>query len=239
MNLLNYLFGEKEDTLNNIETKIDNQLEEDTDINIQDEIAMGCSCQPCDEDVVCTNSVPFNCTIVVPSIFALPIPGPGQTLADFIRIAWNDDCLHCVMDNCELSATVENPCGGTIECPVCVKRFRYIGCIKFIACLSPITGEGPSTPPGRGRNSTACASGTCCACVDQVICFTCDCTDMCPTTGNLVTGYTITSATPTLVCENNVICVSGTFNFRTTPCATAPPEAPCVPCAQTAAPQKK
>lgn len=241
MSLLNYLFGEKEDNINNIETKIDNQLEKDTNINIQDEIAMGCSCQSCDGDVVCTNSVPFNCAIIVPSIFTLPTPKPGQDLSSFISIAWNDNRLECVMDNCELSATVTDPCnGGTIPgCTVCVKRFRYIGCIKFIACLSPIRGEGPSTPPGFGANSTACASGTCCVCVNQVICFTCDCNDMCPTTGNLVTGYTITSATQTPVCDNNVICVSGTFNFTTpTPCGTTSTPAVGCGCAQTAAPQK-
>ncbi|GIM28043.1 hypothetical protein CPJCM30710_07090 [Clostridium polyendosporum] len=237
MNLFNYLFGEKEDTINNIEIKVDNnQLKEDTNTNIQNEIAMGCCCEPCDpvRPPDCSNSVPFQCTIIVPAIFNLPLP-PPQDLSRFVSIAWNDDCLECIMDKCELNAIVDDPCRpGTPlpDCKACVKRFRYVGCIKFIACLSPITGEGPSTTGGVTiPNSTACASGTCCVCVNQVICFTCDCDDMCPS-GNLISGYTITSAIPTRVCENNVICVSGTFNFVTTPCAPASAPACCAPASQ-------
>jgi hypothetical protein len=135
------------------------------DVQAEDEIAMGCCCQPCPEPGPsdCSNTVTFTVTTVVRGV----VPEDGT-----MRISIEDTCLNCIKDKCNVEVLVENPCGGPrIPCTACLTRYRYVGCIKYNANF-PLT------------NGTTFTCFRDCLCIDSVRCYACEeCSiNRCPTT---------------------------------------------------------
>jgi len=147
------------------------------DVQAEDEIAMGCCCQPCPEPGPgdCRDNVSFTITTVVRGI----VPEDG-----IVNIFIEDtSCLQCIKDKCSVDVEVPNPCPGEprrIPCTACLNRYRYVGCVKYSANFSV-------NPAG--------TFFTCfrdCLCIDSVRCYDCeDCTiNRCPTDPNgFITGY--------------------------------------------------
>lgn len=149
------------------------------ELQAQEELAMGCACEACGTSVDCNGTVNFTFTTCARG----PIPANGTRVP--LEIVSTD--LRCVREECFVNVNVPNPCGGSsIPCKSCLNRYRYIGCISFIANIPRTTGT-----------VTSCFQG--CQFIDRIRCFTCADTCLtCPPAGGFIaTGptATITSST--------------------------------------------
>jgi len=171
-----------------------------------DEIAMGCCCEACTSPVDCSNVVTFTFQTCTSTTSVPPI-------GTIVPIAIVENNLRCVVERCFVDgAEIPDPCNpdNTFTCSVCLNRFRYIGCISFIANI-----------PIPGTRLFSCFSG--CELIDRIRCF--NCADVCPTPPCPPAGGFIASG-PTAVisalnrCPNTglaVITVTVTLTL-TSPC---------------------
>jgi len=178
-------------------------------VQAEDEIAMGCCCQPCptpDPDFDCLNVIEFDITTVVRGT----VPADGN-----MRISIEDTCLNCIKDKCFVDVMVTNPCGGPrIPCTACLTSYRYVGCIKYNANF-----------PLEGGNTFTCFRD--CLCVNSIRCYACEecTTNNCPTTQEgFITNIQaeITNSVPVTGAPDFSL-VSFTIRLRLTkPCVTTP-----------------
>lgn len=160
------------------------------ELQAEEELAMGCCCNECEDTADCNGAFTFyfaTCTSGVPTI----------EVGDELPFEIIESNLRCVRENCSVTETITTPCGNTIDCQVCLSRFRYIGCIRY-SCNIP-TGALAS-----------CAGGT--FFIDRVRCYTCanDCeTAQCPTDQeDFIDGditAVVSAITPILDPNGNVI----------------------------------
>lgn len=148
----------------------------------EEELAMGCACEACGTAVNCSGTVNFTFTTCARG----PIAAIGTTVP--LEIISQD--FRCVREQCFVDVNVPNPCtGGTpanIPCRACLNRYRYIGCLNYIANI-----------PRTGSSVTACFQG--CQFIDRIRCYTCADTCLtCPPAGRFIASgptATITSRT--------------------------------------------
>lgn len=144
----------------------------------EQEIAIGCECEACGTDVDCSSTITFDFVTLVRQG---AVPENGVNVPIFIE----ENCLKCVKEQCYLDVGVSTPCNepATIPCEVCLNRYRYVGCIKYLANIPRSGGSG---------GGFTCFSG--CECIDRVRCFTC--ADVClpcpPASGFIASGPTAT-----------------------------------------------
>lgn len=175
------------------------------ELQAEEELAMGCCCNECEDTADCGNGVTF--------YFATCTTGTPPTVGDTVTLEIAENNLTCVRENCYVTEAVTTPCGNTIDCQVCLARFRYVGCIRY-ACNIP-----------SGNELQICFNG--CEFIDRVRCYTCanDCEIQCPTDPeDFIDGditATVTAVTPILDPNGNVllyvITVTVTFDL-TSPC---------------------
>lgn len=173
----------------------------------EEELAMGCACEACGTGVDCNGTVTFSFTTCARG----PIPANNTVVP--IEIISTD--LRCVREQCNVNVDVPNPCtGGTpakIPCRACLNRYRYIGCISFIANI-------PRTPAGA---VTACFQG--CQFIDRIRCFTCADTCLtCPPAGRFIATGPTAKITNSTSLEGGLFAVTVSVTLTlTSPCATA------------------
>jgi hypothetical protein len=126
-------------------------------VQVQQEIAMGCSCEGCGT-ADCDNLVEFFFTV-----FTTDTVAPVGTVVP-IRIV--EENLTCAREQCFVETTVPNPCNPALDipCRACLNRYRYVGCIEY-ACNIPLAEGG----------FFICSSD--CEFIDRIRCFSCS--DVC------------------------------------------------------------
>lgn len=175
------------------------------ELQAQQELAMGCCCNECETTADCGNEVTF--------YFATSTTATPPMVGDTVNLEVVENNLRCVRENCYVMEEVTPPCGDPFECQVCLSRFRYVGCIKYL-CNIPT-----------GNELVSCFNG--CEFIDRIRCYTCanDCETQCPTDQDgFIDGditATVTAVTPILDPNDNVllyvVTVSVTFDL-TSPC---------------------
>ncbi|MEW9097008.1 MAG: hypothetical protein AB2417_18180 [Clostridiaceae bacterium] len=161
------IFNKKEEFIEPMENKID-------ETEAKDELAMGCACEPCEASSDCSSTVTFTFTTCIKG----PAPDPNTN----VPIEAVDNNLRCVTERCQAMVQVPDPCNPNdptkrIPCKVCLNRFRYVGCINFLANI-----------PRKDKTVSACFSG--CQLIDKIRCYSCadDCKTCPPAGGFIVSG---------------------------------------------------
>jgi hypothetical protein len=132
---------------------LNNKIKE---VQAQQELAMGCSCEECEETSNCDNLVEFFFTVFVRT----PVAPVGTVVPIFIT----DNNLTCVREQCSVEVEVPNPCeptGAPIPCSACLNRYRYVGCIDYSANIPLATPNAFFT----------CFSD--CELIDRIRCYSC------------------------------------------------------------------
>jgi hypothetical protein len=96
------------------------------DVQAEQELAMGCTCEDCEETVDCSPIVTYSFTVPVRAEFAPPVGSPV-----LLRILENS--LRCVVEEHYVEdVPVKTPRGDTLSCRVCLNRFKYVGYISYL-----------------------------------------------------------------------------------------------------------
>lgn len=112
----------------------------------------------------CTNVIEFCADAIVPEGFRFNF--------DYFRshsFCTDVSNLACVLEPVQVNASIENPCGGELTCPVLIDSVRAVGCVRFHVNLGQLVPnqEGYDF----GNPCTLCFDKT--VCVNQVIGYTC------------------------------------------------------------------
>lgn len=172
----------------------------------EEELAMGCACEACGTAVDCNGTITFSFTTCARG----PIPANGTVVP--IEILAQD--FRCVREQCFVNVNVPNPCtGGTptnIPCRACLNRYRYIGCLNYIANI-----------PRTNSTVNVCFQG--CQFIDRIRCYTCADTCLtCPPAGGFIaSGPTATIASRTDLGGGLFAVTVNVTLTLTSPCATA------------------
>lgn len=172
-------------------------------MEVEQELAMSCECEECGTGIDCSSAVTFDFVVLVRQG---NVPSNGTNVPIFIE----ENCLKCVREQCYLNVGVSTPCAqpATIPCKVCLNRYRYVGCIKYLANI-PRAGGG-----------FYCFSG--CECIDRVRCFTCSnvCLPCPPQSGFIASGPTGTVIATQVITVNFVAVTVRVTLTLTSPCTT-------------------
>ncbi|MFS1518615.1 hypothetical protein V1503_19440 [Bacillus sp. SCS-151] len=158
----------------------------------------------------CDNVISFCCTSVVPDGFRLPS-------IENICISFDFSELDCCLETFETTGVVNNPCNGTLECPVDIEAVRLVGCARMHANfgeLKPIDGitlNISNTP------CTICCDLT--KCVDQIIDFTCGQKPPCRDCFK-VDGYDVVTELTTDFCGRQIVVLNVDLVVEFTGCST-------------------
>lgn len=124
--------------------------------------------------------------------------------------------LVCMLENKEVEATISNPCGGQLTCPVTIDAVRALGCVKVhinVGRLVPIQPFGPGL--NFGCNCTLCFDQI--VCVNQVIGYICgleSCVEDCYRFG----GGSIFLNFGTDECGRQTVIINGRFSITLAGC---------------------
>ncbi|WP_214483118.1 hypothetical protein [Bacillus sp. SM2101] len=112
----------------------------------------------------CNNVISFCCTSVVPDGFLLPT-------IDQLCISFDFSDLDCCLETFQSTGVVNNPCNGTLECPIDIEAVRLVGCARMHANFGELKPKKGITLNISNTPCTICCDTT--TCVDQIIDFTC------------------------------------------------------------------
>ncbi|MBT2684720.1 hypothetical protein [Bacillus sp. ISL-37] len=115
----------------------------------------------------CDNQIEFCKTVTVPDGFTFEFDG-----FDNFSLCSDASDLACMLENVEVDATIANPCGGELTCPVILDAVRAIGCVRVHVNVGRLVPIQPALNFNFGCDCTLCFDQT--VCVNQVIGYTCD-----------------------------------------------------------------
>lgn len=114
--------------------------------------------------VPCDNVIEFCVEAIVPDGFTFDVEG-------FNNFSFCSDVsgLACVLESVGVDASINNPCGGTLTCPVVIDAVRAVGCVRFHVNIGELVPNQEGI--NFGNSCTLCFDKT--VCVNQVIGYTC------------------------------------------------------------------
>lgn len=152
------------------------------------------TCPPCE------NTVNFCADILIPAPFTFNTLG-------FVSSAIDVSCLQCCLEVCETTASVPNPCGKNLSCPVETVIVRALGCVKVY-----VNAEGIN--PYNRQTASFCGNTT--VCIDNAICYKCV-TDSNPCVDGFFHQATVSDVvvanTLTTECGNTLVSITGTIKL--------------------------
>ncbi|MEG9298230.1 hypothetical protein V6B33_17340 [Mangrovibacillus sp. Mu-81] len=150
---------------------------------------------------VCDRTIEYCATAIVPDGFTFRF-----TTFDNFSACSDISELVCALEEQEAEGTVENPCGGTLTCPVLIDAVRLIGTARFHINVGDLTPIEAGTRIGQ-RTCTLCSDVA--VPVNQVIQSVCQ-TDTCQETCfDTIGGFAFAPQVITDACGRQIVTVRG------------------------------